>query len=168
MAHYDFKKDLNDAKQFEREMKQTFLFKGYKVSECNNGDCDLIVENKNKILKFELKHDIMAEKTNNIAIEFESRGKPSGINRTKADFYLIKFGNTDTIYLISVDRIKELIESKKYFRIVSGGDEESNTKMYLFNVITIAKNSTILLDIISSLSSSTKLPENNTEEIRSN
>jgi len=43
---------------------------------------------ENPEIKLEVKLDLWTEKTNRIAIEFESRGKPSGIMVTESDFWL--------------------------------------------------------------------------------
>ena len=50
-------------------------------------------------------------KTNNFFIEFEGYGKPSGINITEADYYIIN--DTITYYLIRVSKLKLLIKDKK-------------------------------------------------------
>lgn len=136
MAHYDFKKDLSDAKRFEDEVELLFIEEGHKVERCNNGDYDLLVEYKEgNTLRWELKDDLMAERTGNLAIEFESRGKASGINRTKSDYYLIRAGKK--LYTLPTPFIRKMIAEKKYFRIVNGGDSGSNTMMYLFKIDTI-------------------------------
>jgi hypothetical protein len=66
-----------------------------------------ILQNK----KIEVKYDKIASRTGNIAIEFESRGKPSGISITEADYYCYIIANTkcDDIYmLIAVHKLKKL------------------------------------------------------------
>ena len=44
-----------------------------------------ILQNKT----IEVKRDLMTKDTGNVFIEYECRGKPSGISKTKSDFYCI-------------------------------------------------------------------------------
>ena len=64
--------------------------------------------------KVEVKTDFIAHKTGNIAIEFQSRGKPSGISITEADYYvyLIPFAPLSEIMIVA--KVSEL---KKITRI---------------------------------------------------
>jgi len=85
--------------------------------------------------KIELKTEHhLWEKTGNIAIEFECRGKPSGIAVTQADFWfhqLLKEDKTFCILCFPTWRVKEL--ARKYYHadnIVTGGDDKA-TKMVL-------------------------------------
>lgn len=74
--------------------------------------------------KIEVKYDLKALSTNNVYVEYFSRGKPSGISTTEADFYCFAFG--DTFHLISTKVLKE--RCRKYLntdRDKKGGD--SNT-----------------------------------------
>ena len=60
-----------------------------------NFDYDLIIGKEGEKLvdhifkncKIEVKRDFWTGTTGNIAVEFESRGKPSGISKTKSDYY---------------------------------------------------------------------------------
>jgi len=73
--------------------------------------------------QIECKTDKICKRTGNVFVEFEDRGKPSGINTTKADswaFCLWKENREDQTYvIISVKTLKELM--KKY-PIKLGGD----------------------------------------------
>lgn len=74
-----------------------------KIKSCYKFSNDILVgeagENlvasifKNKKVKLEVKKDDWTVRSGNIAIEFESRGKPSGILTTKADFYCFVVGH---------------------------------------------------------------------------
>jgi hypothetical protein len=139
MAHYDFYSDLAVAEKTESEIGR-YLESNYKIKvlEYNNDKrYDLLVRNHRSEVPFriEIKEDFMSHSTGNIAIEFESRGKASGISVTESEIYIYKVVYPDGQYdLISamVDDIKKAIAERKYFRVVSGGDKGSNTKMYLF------------------------------------
>jgi len=131
MAHYNFDKDLIDGLDAENSVK-SLLKKKYKVSDddivsSTTKEFDIKIKSLN--LTFEVKNDLMAEKTGNIAIEFESRGKPSGVSTTKADYWVYKFSNMFYIIERTV-----LVNKGNYSRIVNGGDYGSNTMMYLVKV----------------------------------
>ena len=71
-----------------------------------------ILENK----KIEIKYDLLASKTGNIAIEYECRNKLSGISITESDYYCYIIANTqcqDIYILIEINKLKELC--RKYY-----------------------------------------------------
>tara|TARA_R110002126_G_scaffold10777_1_gene49324 strand:+ start:108 stop:521 length:414 start_codon:yes stop_codon:yes gene_type:complete len=78
----------------------------------------------------------MWKNTGNIAIEYESYGKPSGINATEADYWfhnLCVGEDTFCTLVFKVDSLKKIIENLDYKRSVSGGDHKAS-KMYLLNL----------------------------------
>lgn len=78
----------------------------------------------------------MWQSTGNIAIEYESYGKPSGINATEADYWfhnLCVGEDTFCTLVFKVDSLKQIIENLDYKRTVSGGDHNAS-KMYLLNL----------------------------------
>jgi hypothetical protein len=136
MAHYNFDKDLEDGLKAEDEVKE-LLKKHFNVQEPDIEksaikDYDIKIVSKN--LTFEVKNDLMAEKTGNVAVEYESRKKATGISVTKADYWVYKFAGV--FYMIETNRLKkELLENKNYWRSgVNGGDLGSNTMMFLVKV----------------------------------
>ena len=75
-------------------------------------------------------------KTGNIAIEFESYGKPSGITATQADYWFHNLCVDDDVFctlVFKVDNLKKLIDNLDYKKSVSGGDHNAS-KMYLLNI----------------------------------
>lgn len=113
------------------------IIKSHRIKSCFNFHNDLKVgmlgENlietifKNKNIKLEVKKDDWTVKTGNIAIEFECRGKPSGIQVTKADFWCHVIGHY-FVLIFPVDFLKRVYESlcndKKYVKIM--GDKDGN------------------------------------------
>ena len=76
--------------------------------------------------KIELKYDLKAHQTGNVYVEYISRGKPSGISTSEADYYCFCIKNT--FHLIESKELKE--KCRKYLgtsRDKKGGD--SNTSM---------------------------------------
>jgi hypothetical protein len=80
--------------------------------------------------KVEVKTDFMTKNTGNIAVEFESRGKPSGIAVTKADHWVFHIPNKCTI-IVETMRLKEL--SRKYYKSkgYSLGGDNMTSKLIL-------------------------------------
>jgi len=78
----------------------------------------------------EVKYDLQALKTNNVYVEYFSRGKPSGISKSIADFYCFCFG--DTFHLIKTSTLKE--KCRKYLnsnRDKKGGDNNTSKGILL-------------------------------------
>ena len=86
----------------------------------------------------EAKRDFKVSDTGNVAIEYECRGKPSGIAITKAIWWAILLNgdkyNGDVIVFIKTGRLKEI--ARKYRRLgkdIWGGDD-GRAKMVLVPV----------------------------------
>jgi len=90
--------------------------------------------------------------TGNIAIEYESYGKPSGINATDSDYWFHNLCVGDDVFatlVFETKMLKKIINAsinENQVRSVSGGDHNAS-KMYLINIQnifsqTIIKNST--------------------------
>jgi hypothetical protein len=74
--------------------------------------------------------------TGNIAIEFESYGKPSGIASTESDYWFHNLCIGEEIYgtlVFKTDMLKKIIKNTPNKREVSGGDNKAS-KMYLMNI----------------------------------
>lgn len=132
MAHYSFTYDLQDAKVKEAELASLLLRRGKAKNVEFNDDkrYDLKVELPTGCVTIEVKHDMLYERTGNIGVEFESWGKPSGIDVTEADWWC--FALHDGFWVIPTAKIKELVAQDVHWRVAVGGDKGSSTKMYLF------------------------------------
>lgn len=134
MAHYNFVRDLAVGKETEKEaaklLEKHFEFDSLEFNNDNKYDIKTISGEDSKT--FEVKTDLMCGRTGNFAIEYECRGKPSGIVTTEADYWIYKLD--DGFYMTTVEVFKGIIEEEKYFRMVTGGDRGSNTKMFLFKL----------------------------------
>lgn len=81
--------------------------------------------------KLEVKRDFRATVTGNIFIEYQSRGKPSGIASTHADFYCIIISD-EQFFFLATQRLKNLC--RKYIgseRDVLGGDNNTSKGILL-------------------------------------
>ena len=137
MPNYNFKKDLPIARETEKEvsdkLKEFYNWKTIAVREDNK--YDLLVERcDGRIIKVEVKEDFTCRKTGNVGLEFECRGKASGIAVTQATHYVYKIHRPDEIiFRVSTTKLlRKAIANEAYWKIVVGGDEGSNSKNYLF------------------------------------
>ena len=134
-----FSHDLCDAIDVER-LVATAICKEFDltfVKQGKNEKFDFILFTGKKELSFEVKHDKIASQSNRVAVEFECRGKPSGISVSCSDFYVIVIGSD--AYIMNTTALKTLFESEKF--TVTGGDPCSSTKMKLISLKTIKKYS---------------------------
>lgn len=80
-----------------------------------------ILQNK----KIEVKRDFKASQTGRVFVEFFSRGKPSGIDKTEADYWAFMISE-ESVILLPTERLKRLVdEAKENGKVIAGGD--SNT-----------------------------------------
>jgi len=151
MPNYNFKEDFPVALETEKEVAN-ILEKLYNVEIIrfeNTIKYDILARSKGKDFKFEVKEDFMTWKTGNVALEFECRGKPSGIQISEADYYIYKIHANEGInfLLCKTSTLKKLVEEQKYFRVVDGGDKGSHSMNYLFRYNVFAENSRLIASI---------------------
>jgi hypothetical protein len=90
-------------------------------------------EELHKILSnslIEVKYDLKALETGNVFVEYESRGKPSGIANTQSDWYC--FAIDDTFHFIKTKELSN--RCRKYLkssRDIVGGDENTSKGILL-------------------------------------
>lgn len=96
-------------------------------------------------VKYEVKTDIKAVKTNNIFIEFVALNKPSGISTTKAHYYIIVIPHKVPLYLlIEVSTLQTLINNKYFIKVFQPNEKNNYTGGYIFTVDTLISNSTLI------------------------
>jgi len=90
----------------------------------------------------EVKRDSWIYKSGNIAIEYESRNKPSGIAKSEADYWAIIFSGDykdEIILIIKANRLKEICRTYyKKENIKSMGDNNTS-KAILIPITQILK-----------------------------
>ena len=101
------------------------------IEICENADFDFKTDDG---LTFEVKADTVSLKTNNFFIEFLGYGKPSGIDITKANYYILT--DTEKYYLIETDKLKLLVENCSTRKTADG-----STYGYLISRKIISENS---------------------------
>lgn len=124
MGHYNFKKDLKDSEESVKKVIEFLQTVGCTdISENHDGRFDIQYTNKSGIIRTaEVKNDLMYNDTGNVAIEFQSRNKPSGISTSKADVWYYVLG--DDIYVCPIGILRVyLIQHWDRYRRVKGGDD---------------------------------------------
>jgi hypothetical protein len=102
---------------------------------------DAIFSLDGSIYTAEIKYDIYAYKSGNIAIEFYNpkSNKPSGISITKSDFWIEVLTNPLRAYITRTDHLKHLIEHHPPKRIIhKAGD--GNASLYLYETSFLTQN----------------------------
>lgn len=82
----------------------------------------------------EVKYDQQAYNTGNIFVEYQSRGKPSGLSTTQAEYYCYVLSNDtgDTFHLMKTDMIKNKCRAyMKTKRDIVGGDSNTSKGILL-------------------------------------
>lgn len=137
MKDEDFKKCLSLGEKYEKEFCNVIEMERYEKKKGKFSAYDIKYWNKGHEYLVEVKSDTMTHKSNNIAIEFMSFDKPSGISVTKAKWYAY-FEIIDdkemkyNLYVIPTNYIKTAIEKERYHKKTNGGYRYLS-KMYLFH-----------------------------------
>lgn len=135
-----FLKNLFEGKTTEEYVANTIASM---VEECSIGDGKLvdlyIHRNPLPKIKCEVKHDVMSDRTGNIAIEFfnSKTNKASGLMATQCDIWFHVLGSSKEIWFTSVSKLKDFCNSTKPFKIIySGGDKNSDMMIFKKEVLS--------------------------------
>ena len=142
-----FKRDLQVGKAGESLARKKMESLGIKTADADGREADfyIVIDNYKKF-SCEVKYDLYAEKSGNLAIEYFNTKicKPSGIDSTLCHFW-IHVLSPDEVYFSTVENLKKFVKSTKPFRdITSGGDQ--NSAMFLYRKETICGPCLILLN----------------------
>ena len=74
----------------------------------------------------EAKEDRLANATGNFYIEYESRGKPSGISTTQAEVWFYSISESAGGLYLYTKELKEIVEFLKPTHTVLGGDDNTS------------------------------------------
>lgn len=81
--------------------------------------------------KLEVKTDLQAAQTGNVFVEYESRGKPSGLAKTEADFWVFILSKC-RVAIIETNQLRMIC--RPYYRSlrdINGGDVNSSRGILL-------------------------------------
>ena len=133
MANYNFKKDIILGEEGESVMINDLISMGATYSSSNkNNTHDVIVNFKGRDICYECKTDFFDD-TGNMFIETSCRGKASGIEVTKADWFVTYFKKLNEIWYIKTDKLKKILSENKHKKATQCGDDGSNTEGVLLN-----------------------------------
>lgn len=142
----DFKADIETSDKVEvnvikklQNVNPEFIFNGF--SGTKGYDATFTIDDK--VYTLEIKSDWNTRDTGNMVVEYECRGKESGIATSTAHFWAIAvMYNIDTfdLYLINTKILQRLIKEGVYFDTMVGGDPGSRTKLYRFKLEEFKKH----------------------------
>ena len=107
---------------------------------------DLSFEHNSKIITVEVKNDLMAVITNNLAIEYfnPNSQKKSGLFATTADLWCHLIPNRE-IFIASVPRLIEWVETNPADKVFAAGGD-GNADLMLYKKVRIAESGLFALD----------------------
>lgn len=130
MTYTNFKKDLIVGNEGEWNIANFFKGYGFKNIKYNNDyrwDICITDTSNNKVSYFEIKTDVYKIDTGNMAIEIRYRGRPSGISKTKAEYFIYYYRDSGNMYVIKCDELKDLIKQNiEKLKVVMGGDDNQS------------------------------------------
>jgi hypothetical protein len=128
---YNFRKDIKKGKLGETFIKNVLVYFGFNFIKFNDDNkYDLLMSYNGKEVKYEVKTDFLAE-TGNLFIEFECRGKDSGIHTSESDYYIFYFPTIKELWKIKTEKLKNIIKEQTFESREYCGDDNSKTKGYL-------------------------------------
>ena len=128
-----FYRDLQFGQQYEKLLTEIIDNQGFEFCDGKAYDIKMIVNGKEKF--YEVKVDRLGYRTGNLCIEYESRGKPSGISTTECNkyaYFVLFPDKTFDLYVIPINRLFKMIKKEQYKRIINCGDELTS-KAYIFD-----------------------------------
>lgn len=135
MANLNFIKDLKLGNEGEETLAEYLITKGSEFIDSNKDNrYDIRMLTNDKEITYEVKTDVKCAPlfdTGNIFIEFESRGKASGISVTQADWFVTYFLYFGELWFIKSKDLKELINTYDFPKFYNAGDIGSETHGYL-------------------------------------
>jgi hypothetical protein len=133
-----FRRDLALGNQAEAFLQMVLAKHGISSTFNKTNTYDILATLNKKNITFETKYDLYCARSGNIAIEFYNpkQGKPSGVGATKAKLWAHIITCPMSLWITSVDRLKDFIEKTPADKIVScGGDDNSSMYLYKKDII---------------------------------
>lgn len=144
MANLEFKSDLKLGNEGEDAIIKFLESKGHKYLGSNDDNqYDIKMLTNGKETTYEVKTDVKCAPlfdTGNLFIEFESRGKASGIAVTKAKWFVTYFKYLNELWFIKSNELRELIKNNDFPVFKDAGDIGSATHGYLIKRKTFKKH----------------------------
>ena len=134
---YNFNTDITVGERGEEVIKRYLESIGGKVLYENkdiNFDLVVLFNQTAAVNTYEIKTDVYCKPhndTGNMFIEYECRGKASGIMASKADWFVTYYPYLNQVWFIKISELKNLIKYNNFRETSFYGDIGSNTKGYL-------------------------------------
>ncbi len=148
--HNDFYDNLEFAQRGEELVAELLQnkFTDFKILDYNeDSECDIVAEVGGKRVTIEVKEDVRTKDTGNVVIECESRGKPSGIMTTKADFWVFRVHQDDGILniLFKIKDLKQAVRDRRFHNKRQMPHTDSKNVLYFFRLDTLREYETMVL-----------------------
>lgn len=131
---YNFNTDIKVGESGEKVIIEDLLSMGATFIKDNKDINFDILMTVPKEVTYEIKTDVYCKPTKdtgNMFIEYECRGKSSGINVTKADWFVTYYPYLNQAWYIDTNELRNLIKYNNFKETTFSGDLGSNTKGYL-------------------------------------
>lgn len=133
MGNYNFNEDIILGEEGEGVIINDLISMGATYDSSNKTNTyDILVSFNGKKIRYECKTDFFDD-TGNMFIETSCRGKASGIEVTKANWFVTYFKKLNEIWYIKTDKLKRILKEHKHKEATQCGDNWSNTKGVLLN-----------------------------------
>jgi hypothetical protein len=135
MANYDFRKDIIEGEEGEMVVLKDLESMGAEfISDNKDNKYDLKISKSGKEITYEIKTDVYCKPdsdTGNMFIEFECRGKDSGIRVSQATWFVTYYKHLNELWYIKTEDLLNLVENEPIRMTNNSGDAGSNTRGYL-------------------------------------
>lgn len=135
MAYNDFRQDISTGERGEITVIKNLESMGLEfVSDNKDNRYDFIMRKDGRDIAYEVKTDVFCAPimdSGNLFLEFECRGKESGIAVTQAEWFVTYFKFLKQIWYIRTKELRKLIAEENFPVMEFSGDPQSNTKGYL-------------------------------------
>jgi hypothetical protein len=124
MGKYNFAQDLETGLNAENYVIEFLKSIGADSIEiCKDKRWDISFKQGSTNHTVEVKNDLMYKQTGNVAIEYSSRGKTSGITTSLAKYWIYVLD--DEIWMVYTPDLRDVLNKCSYRR-VSGGDDRTS------------------------------------------
>jgi len=148
--HNNFYDNLEYAQVGEEQVAELLerRFKDFKLKGFNeDNECDIVADIDGREVTIEVKEDVRTKDTGNVVIECESRGKPSGIMTTKANFWVFRIHTVDGIrnILFKTVDLKQAVRDRRFHNKRQMSHTDSNNVLYFFRLSDLEEYATMEL-----------------------
>lgn len=116
-----FKEDLTFGEAYQQKFVDLHENDSYEIKQGYFKAYDVIMSYNKQTTKYEVKADRYARFMKSIAVEFEYKNEPSGINSTEADYWVHFVHDAGKYFIIPVSKLRKIIKQNT-FQIKKGGD----------------------------------------------